>query len=171
MSNSRSLTRPHFFAGKLLTAEDLTQEQTYFLEKSKRHNRSLHGFGIVFGLRVTTDAGRIKIGAGMALDCAGNEIVICSDQALALSAFDSDVAFVNVKYGERYEGTVPPNEPAAITEAFELMLAKDNENRGHRHVRGRWLSCGNHHALTLAKLRRGSNGWRVDRRYRAPVIK
>jgi hypothetical protein len=107
----------------------------------------------------------------MALDCAGNEIVICSDQVLALSTFDSDVAFVNVKYGERYEGTIPPNEPAAITEAFELMLAKDNENRGHRHVRGRWLSCGNHHALTLAKLRRGSNGWRVDRRYGAPVIK
>jgi hypothetical protein len=171
MSNSRSLTRPHFFAGKLLTAEDLTQEQTYFLDKSKRHNRSLHGFGIVFGLSVTTDAGNVNIRAGMALDCDGNEIVICSDQALPISGFDSAVAFVNIKYGERNEGTIPPNETAAITEAFELMLAKDNENRGHRHVRARWLSCGKPHALTLAKLRRSPKGWRVDRRYRAPVIK
>ena len=171
MSNSRPLTRPNFFYGKLLTVDDLTQEQTYFLEKSKRHNRSLHGFGIVFGLNVSTDAGKIKISAGMALDCDGNEIVICSDQILPVSALNLDVAFVNVKYTERYEGTSPQGEPAAITESFELSVGKDNENRGHRHERARWLSCGKPHALTLAKLRRSPGGWRVDRRYRAPVIK
>ena len=171
MPNSRPLTRPNFFYGKLLTVEDLTQEQTYFIEKSKRHNRSLHGFGIVSGLKVSTDAGKIKITAGMALNCEGNEIVICSDQSLAVPANNLDVAFVNVKYSERYEGVIPSGEPAAITESFELSLGKDNENRGHRHERSRWLSCGNPHALTLAKLRRGGGGWRVDRRYRAPVIK
>ena len=171
MSNSRPLTRPNFFYGKLLTVEDLTQEQTYFIEKSKRHNRSLHGFGIVSGLKVSTDAGKVKITAGMALNCEGNEIVVCSDQSLAVPANSLDVAFVNVKYTERYEGVIPPGEPAAITESFELSLGKDNENRGHRHERLRWLSCGNPHALTLAKLRRGAGGWRVDRRYRAPVTK
>ena len=171
MSHARPLTRPNFFYGKLLTVEDLTQEQTYFIEKSKRHNRSLHGFGIVSGLKVSTDAGKIKITAGMALDCEGNEIIVCPDQTLAVPANKLDVAFVNVKYAERYEGVIPPGEPASITESFELSLGKDNENRGHRHQRSRWLSCGNPHALTLAKLRRSGEGWRVDRRYRAPVIK
>jgi len=171
MSNSQPLTRPNFFYGKLLTVDDLTQEQTYFLDKSRRHNRSLHGFGIVSGLAVSTEAGKIKISAGMALDCEGNEIVICSGQALPVSALKLDVAFLNVRYTERYEGVIPPGEPAAITESFELSLEKDNENRGHRHDRGRWLSCGKPHALTLAKLRRSPGGWRVDRRYRSPVTK
>jgi hypothetical protein len=171
MSNCPPLTRPNFFYGKLLTVEDLSQEQTYFVEKLKRHNRSLHGFGIVSGLKVSTDAGKIKITAGMALNCEGNEIVVCPDQSLAVPTNNLDVAFVNVKYSERYEGLIPPGEPAAITESFELSLGKDNENRGHRHERSRWLSCGNPHALTLGKLRRSAAGWRVDRRYRAPVIK
>ena len=171
MSNSSPLTRPNFFYGKLLTVEDLAQEQTYFLEKFKRHNRSLHGFGIVSGLKVSTDAGNIKVTAGIALDCEGNEIVICSDQSLAVPALNLNVAFVNVKYSERDEGLIPPGEPAAITESFELSLGKDNENRAHRHERSRWLSCGNPHALTLARLRRSAGGWRVDRRYRAPVAK
>jgi hypothetical protein len=107
----------------------------------------------------------------MALDCEGNEIVVCSGQDLPESALKFDVAFVNVRYSEHFEGVVPPGEPAAITEFFELSLDKDNENRGHRHERARWLSCGRPHPLTLAKLRRSPRGWRVDRRYRAPVIK
>lgn len=171
MSNSQPLTRPHFFTGKLLTAEDLSDEQTYFLERLERHNRSLHGFGIVFGLRVTADAGQIKISAGMALDCEGKEIVICSDQSLPMPGLNSNVVYVNVKYSERNQGMHPPNEPSAVTEDFELTLGKHNENSGHRHVRARWLSCGEPHALTLARIRRGQKGWRVDRRYRVPVVK
>jgi len=171
MPNSQPLSRPHCFSGKLLTVEDLTQEQTYVIEKLKRHNRSLHGFGVVFGLRVTIDAGKIKISSGMALDCAGNEIVIPSDQSLSPPPVDWRVAFVTVKYGERCEGVVQQNEPSAVVEAFELILAKDNENRGHRHERARWLSCGKVHGLTVAKIKRVEKGWRVDRRYRPPVIK
>lgn len=171
MPNSQPLSRPHYFSGKLLTVEDLTQEQTYTIEKFKRHNRSLHGFGVVSGLKVTTDAGKITVSAGMALDCEGNEIVVPSNQTVPASALDSAVAFVTLKYSERREGIVPLNEPALITEAFELIVAKNNENSGHRHEKARWLSCGKVHGLTLAKIRRGEKGWRVDRRYRAPVIK
>lgn len=171
MSNSQPLTRPHFFAGKLLTAKDLKDEQTYLIEKSKRHNRWVHGFGIVFGLRVKTNGGKITVSEGSALDCEGNEIVVCSSQTLSISLLDSDVAFVNLKYAERFDGPTTVGEPSSITEAFELVIAKSNENSGHRHVRGRWLACGKPHSLTLAKLRRGSRGWRVDRRHCPPAIK
>ncbi len=171
MPKSLPLSRPHYFSGKLLTVEDLTQEQTYVIEKLKRQNRSLHGFGVVFGLRVTTDAGRIKISSGMALDCAGNEIVIQSDQTLSPPPVDLKVAYVTVKYSECFEGVVQQDEPSAIVEAFDLILGKDNENRGHRHERARWLSCGKVHGLTVARIKRVEKGWRVDRRYRPPVIK
>jgi len=64
MAESHSLERPRFFTGKLLTTEDLALEQQYFREKLRRHNRSLHGFGIVSGLKVTTVSGKIAVDAG-----------------------------------------------------------------------------------------------------------
>ena len=171
MPNSTPLSRPRYFTGKLLTADDFNQEQTYVVEKFKRHNRSLHGFGVVSGLRVTTSKGKIKVSAGMALDCEGNEIIIPSDQTLSPPAFDSKVAFVTVKYSEHFEGVIPPDEPATIVESFKLIFTMDNQNRGHRHLKARWLTCGKTHGLTLAKIRQGETGWRVDRSYRTPVIK
>ncbi|HKO63101.1 MAG TPA: hypothetical protein VJV03_18210 [Pyrinomonadaceae bacterium] len=170
MPNS-PLSRPHYLAGKLLTADDFHQEQTYVIEKFKRHNRSLHGFGVVFGLRATTGAGKIKISAGMALDCEGNEIIIPSEQTLPPPAFDSKVAFITVKYSEHCEGVVPTDEPAAIVESVEFIFTTDNQNKGHRHLKARWLTCGKVHGLTLAKLRKGQTGWQVDRSYRTPQIK
>ena len=171
MPNIVHLSRPHYFSGKLLTDQDLNQEQTYFIEKFKRHNRSLHGFGVVFGLKVSTDKGKVKVSAGMGLDCEGNEIIIPSDQTLPPPALDSKVAFVTVKYSEDCEGVMPVGKPSSIVESFELIFTTDNQNRGHRHLKARWLSCGKDHGLTLAKLRQGKTGWRVDRRYRTPKIK
>ena len=171
MPNFVHLSRPHYFSGKLLTEQDLNQEQTYFIEKCKRHNRSLHGFGVVSGLKVTIDGGRVKISAGMALDCQGNEIIIPGTQLVPSPVIDSKVAFVTLKYNERCEGVMPEGEPSSIIESFELMFTTDNQNEGHRHLKARWLSCGKDHGLTLAKIRQGTTGWRVDRRYRAPKIK
>ena len=171
MPNSQPLSRPYYFSGKLLTVDDLTQEQTYVIEKFKRHNRSLHGFGVVSGLRVTTDSGKIKISAGMALDCEGNEILVPSDQTLPPPSFGAKVAFVSIKYAEQCAGGIPPDKPATIIESFELLFTTDNQNSGHRHLRARWLTCGKDHCLTLAKVRQLATGWRVDRRYRTPKIK
>ena len=44
--------RNNFFTGKLLTARDLEAEQSYFRGKGKQHDRYLHGYGTVCGLRV-----------------------------------------------------------------------------------------------------------------------
>ena len=171
MPNSQHLSRPRYFSGRLLTVDDFNQEQTYVIEKFKRHNRSLHGFGVVSGLHVKTETGQIKISAGMALDCEGNEIVVPSDQTLPPPSSGSNVAFMNVKYSENCEGITPLGEPPTIVESFELFFTTDNQNSSHRHLRARWIACGAAHGLTLAKLRRVATGWRVDRRYRTPQIK
>ena len=44
--------RNRFFTGKSMTARDFTDEQRYFLSRHWLHNRLLHGWGIVCGLRV-----------------------------------------------------------------------------------------------------------------------
>jgi hypothetical protein len=180
MGDSQWLTRPRFFSGKLITPEDLELEQQYFREKLKRHNRSLHGFGIVSGFKVTTKSGQIIVEPGLALDCEGNELAIETVQSIVPpSTADWHTAFVNVSFVEECAGTISPpgaeeaasNLAGTITESFMLALTQKNFNQGHRHLRARWLACGRPHALTIAKLTKHSQGWRVDRGYRAPTIK
>jgi hypothetical protein len=47
-----ALPRPHFEAGRYLAASDLLTEQRYRLHRDRRHNRFLHGWGVVCGLLV-----------------------------------------------------------------------------------------------------------------------
>jgi hypothetical protein len=70
--------RVRYFAGMLLGVNDFEQEQTYFRNKARRHNRLLHGWGIVTGLEVTPSGsgGQVSVGPGYALDQCGNEIFI-----------------------------------------------------------------------------------------------
>lgn len=179
MSELPSLKRPRFFSGKLVTAEDLKLEQQYFREKLKRHNRTLHGFGIVSGLKVTVNSGQIVVQPGLALDCEGNELAIETAQAIIpVTTVDRQTAYLNVRYVEECADFAPnaaaqkaPGLTAIVSEGFELAVGPENFNRGHRHLRARWLACGQPHALTVAKLRHSRHGWRVDRAYRAPQIK
>ncbi|MEP6820667.1 MAG: hypothetical protein ABJA18_14120 [bacterium] len=170
-----SLKRPHFFNGRLLSAEDFALEQQYHREKSKLHNRSLHGFGIVSGLKVTVSAGQIVVEPGLALDCAGNELIVSERQSLLFSAIkvDCHTTYVSLHYAEENVGPVSAgtNETAFIAESFAIDFTQENCNRGHRHLRARWRACGKPHALTIAKLRHSSQGWRVERSYRPPRIK
>jgi hypothetical protein len=174
MAESQPLKRPRFFNGKLLTVADLELEQEYHREKSKLHNRSLHGFGIVSGLKVSVDAGQIVVEPGLALDCAGNEIVIAVLQTIAPPVITTDCHgnYMNLVYAEQATDPIAGlDETSTITESFELTFGVENWNRGHRHQRARWLACGQPHALTIAKLKRSAHGWRVERGYRPPVIK
>jgi len=175
MAELPSLKRPRYFAGKLVTPADLELEQQYVREKSKLHNRALHGFGIVFGLKVTVDAGQILVEPGLALDCEGNEVVVGAAQSTPASAItvDCSTIYVQLRFAEENSEPVPAgaSETATITERFELTFTKENCNRGHRHLRARWLACGQSHTLTIAKLKHSSHGWRVERGYRAPRIK
>jgi len=49
----RQFERPRFYDGRLLTAADLEDEQDYFREKIRLHNRLSHGWGVVTGLKVS----------------------------------------------------------------------------------------------------------------------
>src|SRR5688500_7307882 len=44
--------RPRYFAGQLLTEEELNAEQQYVIKKNRLHNLYLHGSGVVCGLEV-----------------------------------------------------------------------------------------------------------------------
>jgi hypothetical protein len=71
--------RPRFFCGQLLTDKDLDAAQRYVIEKNKLHNRHIVGTGVVCGLPVRCDPcdGWVVIEPGYAIDCCGNDIVVC----------------------------------------------------------------------------------------------
>lgn len=176
MIQYRLLKRPYFFDGKFLTADDLAREQEYVRDKLKRHNRTLHGLGIVDGLKVTGGGPSVVVEPGVALDCEGNELVIEAPLPLPLpSIADCRTMYLNVRYVEHHVDPTPTtteaDQPANIREGVALSFSPENCNRSHRHRRGRWLPCGQLHELTIAKLRLMQSGWRLDRRYRPPVVK
>jgi hypothetical protein len=80
--NYHNFKRARYFHGMLLTDRDFREEQIYHNEKRKLHNRLLHGWGVVCGLGIKADSppsSKIIITPGMALDCCGNEILVCED--------------------------------------------------------------------------------------------
>jgi hypothetical protein len=176
--SEKGFRRNNFFSSRLLTATDLELEQTYFREKQRLHNRALHGFGIVSGLEVSRRRERLLITAGLGLDCAGNEIVVPETQSYPLPQLNSDMSvFLIIHYRETTEDPTPvpgpdkSSEPALIQECFSLAFENSNPSQSHRHQRGRWQSCGKPHGLVLARLRKTSGQWRLDRRLRRPGVK
>ena len=75
------LERVKYFNRMLLTAEDMRTDQDFVLQKLRRHNRFLHGWGVVCGLAVkaaptTALPWRVQIGEGYALGPFGDEIFV-----------------------------------------------------------------------------------------------
>lgn len=74
--------RLNYFTGQFLAERDFRDEQNYHIGKHRQHNRYLHGWGTVCGLRVVQHpdpACRDKfviIEPGLALDCCGREIIV-----------------------------------------------------------------------------------------------
>jgi hypothetical protein len=75
------IEKPRFFCGQLLTDLDLDAAMNYIAAKNRLHNRYLFGAGVVCGLAVQCDPcvdGSVIINPGYALDCLGNDTIVCS---------------------------------------------------------------------------------------------
>lgn len=78
------LERVRYFPRQLLTADDMRAEQDYFREKARRHNRYLHGWGVVCGCTVEAvkeaRTPTVRVCPGYAVGPQGDEI--CIDQCV-----------------------------------------------------------------------------------------
>jgi hypothetical protein len=84
------LVQPRFFCGQLLSEQDLTALLDWAKGKSAL-TRYRHGWGVVCGLDVSCDASPgcgpvVRVGRGYAIDCCGNDIIVCCDAKLDLSS-------------------------------------------------------------------------------------
>ncbi|MEU1802867.1 hypothetical protein [Streptomyces sp. NPDC019937] len=88
-TRTSAFVRPRFFAGQLLTEDDLSLLVEYTTAKRRLHNRSLYGPGVICGLGVTCDpcgGGTLAVHPGHALDCAGNDIVVSCTERVDVTA-------------------------------------------------------------------------------------
>jgi hypothetical protein len=97
--------RNRYFTGKYMTAQDFINEQSYFLSRHRLHNRLLHGWGILAGLRVEnhpTDRCKhnwVVVRAGIAIDCYGRELILEKDTPFLLPE-DRDEGLLCLAYTE-----------------------------------------------------------------------
>jgi hypothetical protein len=113
------LLRPRYFTGQLLSVADLQLEQDYLRQKLRRHNRAVHGVGIVRGLGVSVEAatdapdGRLRVESGYAIDPCGNELVLGRGAVLALPE-DGERLFVSMRHWDR------PCSPVSSTDGESM---------------------------------------------------
>lgn len=171
------LERVNYFEGQLLSVSDLRAEQEYFLARLRRHNRHLHGWGVVCGLRVRmANSSEIVVEPGVAIDCAGNEIHVCAPCELKIED-NLGARFVALEYFETEVSPVPGTSgsaaPAAedttfsrIREGFRIDLVDVDPTSGHRGKGAGTPGCGRPHPVCIARLKKGPHGWKVELRGR-----
>jgi hypothetical protein len=76
--------RPRYYARQLVTPDDMTLEQDYFRARMRRHNRFMHGWGVVCGARVVPadKPWKVIVKNGYILGPYGDEIYIEKDQCV-----------------------------------------------------------------------------------------
>jgi hypothetical protein len=88
MSGIPQLERVQFFAGQMLTADDLTVLDGNNRQLRWLHNRTLHAWGIGFGLDVmgATGSTSVTVNPGYANDSDGREILLASATQIPIPA-------------------------------------------------------------------------------------
>lgn len=92
--------RNNYFEGKRLTADGFRVEQDYLIDRRRLLNRAIHGWGVVYGFGMGVAApdedgagGRFQIGAGLALDACGRELLCVHGAAVGFR----DVVLIDEK--------------------------------------------------------------------------
>jgi Repeat of unknown function (DUF5907) len=108
----------NYITGLVLGVDEFNQEQYYLLEKDRGHNRALHGYGTVNGLRVTVeprDTGpEVVVSAGLAVDRHGREICVPATQCAQINAWLA-------RHGEDVSIGSPPSSPPSPAALYVVL--------------------------------------------------
>lgn len=103
---------PNYHFGMLLGVADFRAEQGFHVGRLRRHQRLLHGSGVVAGYPVRFDSEdfELHVGAGYAIDALGRDLVLDSEQCVSLP-----------KWWEKHAGDDEFDDVAAAEDAsFDL---------------------------------------------------
>jgi hypothetical protein len=124
--------RPRFYCGQLLGEDDLTALVDWTRARLRRA-RYRHGWGIVCGLNVRCDPDNptgVILGEGYAVDCCGEDVVVCKDTPIDLADACQDEECLDpwrerareAAYDENQEGCVDLSGLLVGAAAVDLYL-------------------------------------------------
>jgi hypothetical protein len=142
------LNRPAYEENGVLHSCDLKAAQRYLIQRMRRHNRHLHGWGVICGLQVVPgdDPLRpwsVRACPGYAVGPYGDEIVVVRSAAVDVRDFlwlrpvagglPAPIAYVGIRYAECPERQMPKLTahcqcdesvyvPTRIREGFEIDI-------------------------------------------------
>ncbi len=99
----KKLKRNNYFEGKRLGVDDFNAEQTYLIQKIRRLGAFVFGSGVISGLkivRVEPKKRAVTIGAGSAVDCSGNLLVVLKDRPFHLEREIEAGDYICLEYTE-----------------------------------------------------------------------
>jgi hypothetical protein len=99
------IKRLKYFTHQFLREQDFEAEQKYHTEMRRRHNRHVHGWGVVEGLTVRKRGEfEIVVEPGVAIDREGREIILEAPVIRDLSAFERNShTYITISYGEEWD--------------------------------------------------------------------
>lgn len=137
------LCRPRFFAGQLLTDEDLNRLDHYIVAKNKLHNRYLFGWGVVCGLEVVcSPCNMVSVRPGYAISPCGEDIIVCKETSVDICSL------INACRKPQRDPCAPidasQKDPCSdTTEKWILSIRyRENATRGITSLKGDSGSCG-----------------------------
>jgi len=118
--------RPRYYARQLVTPDDLTLEQNYFRAKLRRHNRYLHGWGVVCGAEVVAaqKPWMVIVKQGYVLGPYGDEMFIPRDVCIDVRTKCTPASPVDDECVE-----VQPEPPQAGERHFIAVRYVENKTR------------------------------------------
>jgi hypothetical protein len=125
-----ALARPDYRPGDFLLPDDLKTGQHYLQQLLRRHNRMLHGAGVVCGMSVApandpTHPWGVYVCPGYAISPYGDEIALIRRELLDISEFLwmyfatpglPNRAYVGISYAEELVKPLPAASPACQCE-------------------------------------------------------
>jgi hypothetical protein len=139
------LCRPRFYAGQLLTEEELNGLESYVVEKNKLHNRYLHGWGTVCGLEVVCHpcSDRVTVKAGYALSPCGEDIIVCRDESVPICAMIEQCRTKERDWECEPPRDAPDAEDCRTEQTWLLAIRYDERAaRGTKPLQTRACTCG-----------------------------
>jgi hypothetical protein len=161
--------RNNYTYGMVLGVEDFQQEQSYFINRMKLHNRMLHGYGTVAGLEVTSSedtATSILVNAGMAIDPEGNEILLPSAVQCPFPENGKE-AYLVLYWAEQETDPIPvPGDESEDSKTVpsrveEYAILKYEANEDDAEDSG----------VVLARLKNMRGKWEIDKKFRVRRVK
>lgn len=113
---NRYIKRLQYSELQFLREPDFTDEQSYHRTMRYQHNLRLHTKGIAYGMTVTKSSDKkVLVSAGMAMDGAGQEIILFESEEIDLAPFNkaNNTFYLIISFGEQdADGPIPDPDPS-----------------------------------------------------------